>query len=144
MELEGREPRTKYTVAKIKRILASWHIYALVLVYMYVICHFEIQKSLTNTHRQLLGERRHWFRSARFSTVSFAHALADVMKSDSSPTRFLKASKYPVSQINSLGTIPFAVQAVATLIYACEYLRLKTQLCGCLCLRANRAIRRGA
>lgn len=34
MELEGRALRSKYTIAKVKRIVTSWHIYALTLVYM--------------------------------------------------------------------------------------------------------------
>ncbi|KIM92904.1 hypothetical protein OIDMADRAFT_107048 [Oidiodendron maius Zn] len=35
MELEGRKPRAKYTVAKVKKILTSWHIYALTLTYTF-------------------------------------------------------------------------------------------------------------
>ncbi|PSS07163.1 hypothetical protein M430DRAFT_110690 [Amorphotheca resinae ATCC 22711] len=34
MELEGREQRKPYTVAKIKKIMTSWHIYLLSLVYI--------------------------------------------------------------------------------------------------------------
>lgn len=34
MELEGRKPRQPYTKAKFKRILSSWHIYLLSLLYM--------------------------------------------------------------------------------------------------------------
>ncbi|KFY84297.1 hypothetical protein V500_09412 [Pseudogymnoascus sp. VKM F-4518 (FW-2643)] len=35
MELEGRKPRAKYTVAKVKKIFTSWHIYALTLTYTF-------------------------------------------------------------------------------------------------------------
>lgn len=34
MELEGRKPRAKYTKAKLKRMLSSWHIYLLALLYL--------------------------------------------------------------------------------------------------------------
>lgn len=35
MELEGRKPRAPYTKAKVKKILTSWHIYALTALYVY-------------------------------------------------------------------------------------------------------------
>ena len=35
MELEGRAPRAPYTKAKFRRIFTSWHIYALVLLYIF-------------------------------------------------------------------------------------------------------------
>ncbi|KAF2648482.1 putative MFS transporter Liz1/Seo1 [Lophiostoma macrostomum CBS 122681] len=82
MELEGRKPRGKYTIAKVKRILTSWHIYTLVLVSIF------------------------WANG-----VIGAAAPAFQL--------FLKASKkYSVPQINALGTVPFAVQAATTLIFA--------------------------
>ena len=34
MELEGRKPRAPYTKAKVKKILTSWHIYALSALYV--------------------------------------------------------------------------------------------------------------
>ncbi|THV04489.1 MFS general substrate transporter [Dendrothele bispora CBS 962.96] len=34
MQLEGRKPREPYTKAKVKKILTSWHIYALTLLYV--------------------------------------------------------------------------------------------------------------
>ena len=41
MEIEGRKPRSKYTVAKFKRIFSSWHIYALTLTYVYVLWYLD-------------------------------------------------------------------------------------------------------
>ncbi|KIW05303.1 uncharacterized protein PV09_03828 [Verruconis gallopava] len=35
MELEGRKPRSKYTVAKVKKIVTSWRIYVLTLTYTF-------------------------------------------------------------------------------------------------------------
>jgi len=37
MELEGRREREPYTKKKFKKILTSWHIYALTVVYMCVL-----------------------------------------------------------------------------------------------------------
>lgn len=34
MQLEGRKPRAPYTKAKIRKILTSWHIYALTALYV--------------------------------------------------------------------------------------------------------------
>ena len=36
MKLEGRQNRQPYTKAKFKKILSSWHIYGLTLLYVYV------------------------------------------------------------------------------------------------------------
>lgn len=35
MDLEGRQKRGPYTLAKMKKIFTSWHIYLLTLLYVY-------------------------------------------------------------------------------------------------------------
>lgn len=34
MELERRQPRNKYSKAKLKRIFSSWHVYLVTILYM--------------------------------------------------------------------------------------------------------------
>ncbi|EOO00250.1 putative pantothenate transporter protein [Phaeoacremonium minimum UCRPA7] len=81
MELEGRSKRAPYSVAKIKKILSSWHIYVLTLLYVYLKTSTNPKYSITqiNSYPTLT------------SAVQVITTLAYAWSSDT----FLRGSRWP-------------------------------------------------
>ncbi|KAF2084657.1 putative MFS transporter Liz1/Seo1 [Saccharata proteae CBS 121410] len=96
MELEGRKPREPYTLAKVKKIFTSWHIYVLTLLYIFFNNGSASGQPIfaqwlkdSTTHKYSVGQIN------AYPTTTYAVAVLSTLIYAWSSDTFLKGARWP-------------------------------------------------